>query len=77
MRKIVYLAYRDRKDRMTPVSRNGMLTVFPSWKRADAAKGPLGVWVPTEWNRIAEICKEYRLKMPPEPKEIAVQLPGF
>lgn len=74
---IIYLAYRDERDKMIPVSHGGMLTVFSDWERADVAKGDLGVYAPTKWDRIAEICKEFGLTMPPQPKEAAVRLPGL
>lgn len=66
---IVYLAYRDEEKGMVPVSHGDMLTVFTDPDRADVAKGLLGVWVPTKWDRIAGICKEFGLTMPPQPKE--------
>lgn len=64
---------------MTPVSHGDMLTVFSTWERADLAKGSLGVYAPTRWDRIAGICEEFKLKIPPQPKEemVAVMLPGF
>ena len=64
MTQIVHIVYQDRDDKMIPASRDGMLLVFDSEREAKRHRGTLGVVAPVEIERLAEICKQYNLKLP-------------